>query len=317
MFSPLKIQKALVALCVCFSHQAAALDLPANAIQTQQDMTQGDVQFPTGPYDETAPKFLSRAGQVNKQSFRISGTSKTSFQLIDALRAQLEADGYKTQFVCADSVCGGFDFRFSLDLFTAPDMQVDLGDFQYLVATKGDKSAVSLLVSRMHSDAYAHITEVSTRPDPIDTPPEKQTDSTEATALEKPFADTVQSDLVRELISNGRVALDDLVFETGAAALGSGPFDSIKRLAQYLNDNPNVRVVLVGHTDNIGGLDGNIRLSKKRADAVRRRLIDAHNVAAEQAGAQGVGYLVPRGSNETEQGRENNRRVEAVIASTR
>jgi OOP family OmpA-OmpF porin len=71
----------------------------------------------------------------------------------------------------------------------------------------------------------------------------------------------------------------------------------------------------VGHTDAQGGLETNIRLSRARAQAVRRYLIEELDVAPAQVEAEGIGYLAPRESNATPEGREANRRVEVVIAT--
>jgi outer membrane protein OmpA-like peptidoglycan-associated protein len=75
-------------------------------------------------------------------------------------------------------------------------------------------------------------------------------------------------------------------------------------------------VAIVGHTDASGGLEANIALSRKRAQAVRNVLIEAFGVPAAQIQAEGVGYLSPRASNLTEAGRTQNRRVEVMLTST-
>jgi OOP family OmpA-OmpF porin len=75
-------------------------------------------------------------------------------------------------------------------------------------------------------------------------------------------------------------------------------------------------VILVGHTDASGGLDGNIALSRKRAESVRQRMTDRYGIPAAQVDAQGVGYLSPRASNLSDTGRDQNRRVEVMMTST-
>ena len=62
--------------------------------------------------------------------------------------------------------------------------------------------------------------------------------------------------------------LGDLEFESGSANLGPGPFLSLTKLADYLNTTPDARIVLVGHTDAVGSLAGNMDLSAKRARRV-------------------------------------------------
>jgi outer membrane protein OmpA-like peptidoglycan-associated protein len=69
---------------------------------------------------------------------------------------------------------------------------------------------------------------------------------------------------------------------------------------------------VVGHTDNVGTLASNMDLSKRRADAVAKVLTAKYSIAALRLGAQGVGSLAPVASNDAEEGRAKNRRVELV-----
>ena len=122
-----------------------------------------------------------------------------------------------------------------------------------------------------------------------------------------------QSEMAAALQNTGHVVLAALDFGTGTAALGQGEFDALANLAAVLKDQPDLRIVLVGHTDSVGGLQNNIALSRSRAAAVRRRLITAHGIAGDRIEAQGMGYLSPIASNQTKAGRDANRRVEAVL----
>ena len=74
--------------------------------------------------------------------------------------------------------------------------------------------------------------------------------------------------------------------------------------------------MLVGHTDAEGSLEANRALSERRALAVVERLVASHGIAPERLRAEGVGYLVPRAPNTTEEGRARNRRVEVVKVET-
>ena len=70
----------------------------------------------------------------------------------------------------------------------------------------------------------------------------------------------------------------------------------------------------MGHSDNVGGLEDNIRLSEQRAPSVLRALTDGFDVPGSRLAAKGVGFLAPLASNATPEGRRLNRRVEAIIA---
>ena len=128
--------------------------------------------------------------------------------------------------------------------------------------------------------------------------------------------DAAQRYFAQALEATGAVALDDLAFEPGSSRLGPGDFASLAELADFLRASPERRVVLVGHTDASGSLAANTALSRARATAVRDRLIADFAVPAGQVSAEGAGYLAPRDTNLTEEGRARNRRVEVILTST-
>jgi len=92
-------------------------------------------------------------------------------------------------------------------------------------------------------------------------------------------------------------------------------YETLTTLANYLKAQPNRKIALVGHTDAEGSLQGNIALSRQRARAAMQRLIEL-GVPRAQLEAEGVGYLAPMANNLTEEGRTQNRRVEAILTST-
>jgi OOP family OmpA-OmpF porin len=122
--------------------------------------------------------------------------------------------------------------------------------------------------------------------------------------------------LGERLEAGGFVVLEDLVFESGSSRLEEGDFDSLSALAAYLKANPGRTVTLVGHTDASGSLSGNTALSRNRALSVRERLLTTYGVPASQVTAEGAGFLAPRDTNLTEEGRARNRRVEVILTST-
>ena len=252
-------------------------------------------------------------GQVLRRTWRLTGQT-SAMQLYVPMREQVQEAGYEVQFECQARSCGGFDFRFGIEVVPAPDMLVDIGDFQFLSATKGDNQALSLLVSRSGLSTYMQLIEVTpSTAEPIgiapaeprpDARPPKQTDESAEV-----------SSLADALNAHGRVVLGGLVFETGSSRLGSGPFEVLAQLAALLIENPEMRISLVGHTDNVGNQENNITLSQRRAEAVRERLVKQFEIDGAQIDAVGVGYMAPLTSNLTAGGRDANRRVEAVLLS--
>ena len=118
------------------------------------------------------------------------------------------------------------------------------------------------------------------------------------------------------MTTTGAVALDDLIFASGKAVLQDQDYASLAALAAWLKANPTQRVTLVGHTDATGSLAANTALSKQRAAAVRDWLIRHYGVAGAQIDAQGAGYLSPRATTQTPEGRALNRRVDVMLTST-
>jgi len=119
--------------------------------------------------------------------------------------------------------------------------------------------------------------------------------------------------LIGALEADGRVILSDLSFALGSATLADDDYTSLATLAAYLKEDPTLLVALVGHTDTAGSLEGNIALSRKRANAVKERLIARYGIPSRQMDAEGMGYLAPVANNLYEAGREANRRVEVII----
>ena len=130
------------------------------------------------------------------------------------------------------------------------------------------------------------------------------------TAVEEAPADGAP--LLESLKKFGHVPVTGLIFESGGVELSASSAPALDDMARLLTENRDLRVAIVGHSDNTGPLDINITISRRRAETVRRALIE-RGVAADRLEARGVGYLAPRRSNATEEGRALNRRVELVL----
>jgi outer membrane protein OmpA-like peptidoglycan-associated protein len=201
-----------------------------------------------------------------------------------------------------------------MDVLPEPQMHVDLGDFRYVLAERQGAKGVdvlALLVSRSADQGFVQVSTVSSQPGGgVSLAPAGQ-------SAAKPDAEAaapvVPQDLAGRLVTLGAVALDDLVFASGKAVLQGGDYASLAELAAWLAANPDRRITLVGHTDASGALPANITLSRQRAQSVRAALLGRYGAAAGQIDAQGAGFLAPRASNETPEGRARNRRVEVLL----
>ncbi len=296
---------------------ALTLDLPAKVLAEEtRSETPGSYALPTAGFDGFRVPALQVEGALDQRSFRLDAPGATTLSIFAPLRDQVLTAGYEILFECEARACGGFDFRFNTDVMPEPDMHVDLGDFRFLSARSG-ADAVSILVSRSAGAGYVQITRVSEAPlamQPIETAIDL--DETPVMRGVDP-ATPPASELTAALDEVGSAVLDDLVFASGAATLSAGDYPSLAAVAAWLQANPEGTIALVGHTDASGSLAANVALSERRAEAVADVLVQTYGADPARVDARGVGFLAPRATNQTDEGRQKNRRVEVIVTSTR
>ncbi len=114
------------------------------------------------------------------------------------------------------------------------------------------------------------------------------------------------------LEQGGHVALGGIEFASGSAVLDDSSRVVLSQVADYLKSKPDVRLFVVGHTDGTGNLQGNLDLSRQRAEAVADAVNRAADLAPGRVSAHGVGPLAPIADDATSAGRARNRRIELV-----
>ena len=298
-------------MALCAPALALELPLPPNAqavYQSQQDGAAYDIALSVWTPDG-AGETLPVSGILNQKVWQIGPYSGTVLQLVAPIEAALAEAGYQTRLRCLAEDCGGFDFRFARDLPNEPVLHVDLANYIYLSAERAGESGpeyLDLIASRGGTGAYLYVAQIG---------PDTAEDETVVVSTRSPDVRDIPLSVAEQLLSDGRASLDALVFDTGLSSLSGENYSDLIEVARLLEEDSRLRLVLVGHTDAQGALDRNIALSRSRADAVRRHLIDRLGVSPAQVSAEGVGYLAPRAANETEAGRQANRRVEAILLS--
>ena len=115
-----------------------------------------------------------------------------------------------------------------------------------------------------------------------------------------------------DLKATGHAAVYGILFDTGKSAIKPESEQAIGEIAKLLKADAGLKVFVVGHTDAVGGVDANLKLSQARAEAVVQALVSDHGIAAARLLAHGGGPFAPVAPNDTEEGRAKNRRVELV-----
>jgi OOP family OmpA-OmpF porin len=115
-----------------------------------------------------------------------------------------------------------------------------------------------------------------------------------------------------DIRATGHAAVYGITFDTGKSTIKPESAQAIGEVAKLLTADPSLKIYVVGHTDNVGGVDANIKLSEERAEAVLQALVRDHGIAPARLRSHGCGQFAPVASNDTEEGRAKNRRVELV-----
>ncbi len=122
----------------------------------------------------------------------------------------------------------------------------------------------------------------------------------------------IELNLGEAIDSDGKATLYGILFDTGKSDIKPESAESLKNIIEYLNANPTVKIIVVGHTDYVGTFANNITLSKARAESIKNYLIATGKISSSRLMSDGVGPLCPVSTNATEEGKKLNRRVEIV-----
>ncbi len=288
----------LASLVCLMSTYVFALELPYSARLVLSDETDvKNISVEISAWDrEKGISRLDFRGRTITKVFQIDGTSLTLDQMLQPIITHLNDKQFSIELYCNTNVCGGFNFRKKLTISNPPYMLVNVANYSVVTAVK-NRSAISLVASKLGNTIYLQILSIGT------------TNNDLVLQNQEPLKDNYSS----KLREDGAIVLDDLIYRSGSADLGPGPFESLSDLANFLKGTPSSSIILVGHSDAIGELRKNIELSRNRAQAVVDRLIKDYGIDQSRISAQGIGFLSPKTNNSTEKSRKKNRRVEAIL----
>ena len=118
---------------------------------------------------------------------------------------------------------------------------------------------------------------------------------------------------LKQLKEDTKLTLNNITFEVNSAELKESSYKELQRVVKLMNDNPDIKIEISAHTDDVGSDAYNLRLSKRRANAVMNYLQE-QNISTNRMISQGYGESKPLQPNDTEENRALNRRVELKIA---
>lgn len=237
----------------------------------------------------TADKLLPLEGQVTYIHYSVPKNA-SPLQVFRNYQSSLKRSGFSELFTC-ERPCTTANLGSFRELMKARQLYLNYGtDNQYL-AYQRKNTYVSLWVN--DGGVWLFVVQKEALNDGL-------------------MAITGESPIAKSLSLDGKVDLYGFQFDTGKAVLRDGSRATLQELGRVLQDNPSLQLEIVGHTDDVGGLDTNQRLSEARAQAVADALAKTYAVDTTRLSTRGLGQTAPLASNANEAGRAKNRRVEII-----
>jgi OmpA-OmpF porin, OOP family len=131
----------------------------------------------------------------------------------------------------------------------------------------------------------------------------------------KKEAESATAAVAKEMIEKGRATIN-VEFDTNKAKIKTKYHQEIEKFALVMKDYPELKVIIEGHTDTVGGKNFNQKLSERRANSVKNYMVKNFGIDESRLTAKGYGLSKPIASNKDAAGRQKNRRVEAVVDYT-
>lgn len=242
---------------------------------------------PNGAF--TAAKLMPLEGRVTYIHYEMP-KSASPLQVFRNYQSSLRRSGFTDLFTC-ERPCTTENLDSFHSLMKARQLYLNYSiDNQYLAAQRNN-TYVSLWVN--DGGAFLFVVEKQKLDDGL-------------------MGVTGESPIAKALGADGKVDLYGFQFDTGKAVLRDGSKPTLQELGKVLQDNSTLSVEVVGHTDDVGGADSNLRLSEARAAAVAEALSRQYGIAAQRLKTRGMGQMAPLAANTTEAGRAQNRRVEII-----
>lgn len=291
----LRIATALL----CLSAPAFADDVEGSADHPLVGRFEGSTirGYQQRDYDEVAvalrPGEISTVeGAVTRLSYAYP-SSASMLQVVRNFERALESNGFEILLSCDQDDCGRINY--DVEQFANSPVWSTVFNYRYVMAKRQSPQGVahvSLFLSAVNGDVFSVVT------------------VTEEEVMEYRMIDAAE--MQTSIGDTGRVALYGITFDTDQATIRPESAPTITQMAAFLSSNPDLDVVIVGHTDNQGDMAYNLGLSARRAEAVARTLQSMHGIPASRMAHAGAGFLAPVAANSSDAGRALNRRVEMI-----
>ena len=251
---------------------------------------------------------------------------RSPLEVVRNYQDEVEALGGKVLFTCKQEECGGDPGRassggggeMSLAMVLYPEERITepvfsnghcamterIKDQRYLAAEIPEQQAhVSVLAYALKGGSFCKA---------LDGRTVAIVDIVEAKGRERKMVKVDAAEMARTIATTGRIALYGILFDFDKTAVKPESAPALTEITALLKAHPDLRLLVVGHTDNAGNFEYNRTLSQRRAESVVTTLVRDYQVDKSRLLPVGVSFAAPVASNQSEEGRTQNRRVELV-----
>jgi len=265
---------------------------------TQKDFD--EYTLPLGKLDDAElSKSKELTGKLTRIQYNMEDKSKSTLEIYHNFETALKDAGFDILFSATEDE---LHWRWTDRLYS--DIN-ELGKGAHYIGSENDVRYLSAEFINENEEIYVSLCVTQGRYLAY------QLDIIEVEPMETGLVDVKAGSISREISEQGTVSIHDIYFETDKAELKPESESALEEIVKFLNNEPEINLFVVGHTDIQGDFDHNMELSRHRAEAVVDALVD-YGIDEERLNPYGVGPLVPTSSNDTEEGRAENRRVELV-----
>ena len=247
-------------------------------------------------------------------------------EVIRNYQQEIKEKGGETLYECKAEDCGGDPTRssvggggeMSLAMSLRPEEQIKdehfsngscaqtshISDQRYMVGMLAESGAhVSVLAYTLKKETYC---------DAFDGRTVAVVDIIVPKQREQKMVTVKADEMAKKISATGSIALYGIYFDFNKSDLKPESQPTLEQIARLLKEDPKLKLLVVGHTDNVGAFASNMDLSQQRAGAVVQALVTQQGVDKSRLTAAGVSFACPVASNKSEEGRAKNRRVELV-----
>ncbi len=254
--------------------------------------------FPTGKVENDQPTKSERLeGKITRITYQ-APSGRSTLEVYRNFESALKQAGFQVLFSCAEPNCGSGNVQQTVNT----DNVINFWNNGFA------QRHISAKLSRSQGDVYVSLHVANN----LDGAPVAQLDVVEMKPMESGLVTVNAATLAGDINRTGHASVYGIYFDTGKADVKPESDATLKEIAKLLQQDPKLKLYVVGHTDNQGTLEMNMDLSRRRAAAVVQALTSKYGVVAARLSPQGDGPTAPVASNDTEDGRAKNRRVELV-----